>query len=405
MYFSVCLIIAVLSPTVFATDLSSFDPSTDGLVTNFENYQTFGGENAQAVKSVTYNVFLPSGMGFDPSTDTLEMKVSMPQDANSDFIAYESNLSSEAGTCQAVSNGYNFAATWDFTASWPVLTQGSYAVSFVVLNNDTMPVNAVYMDLLNGTGNNPLYAESGQVFIDEPLTTPYASFGAATQSLYSLVDPSSPSSITFTTAINAKNTPTNVDFYFDGNLIQDATNYNTVNDSSYYGRQVDRFSYTLNNVGSLTNGDHVLTAVANGIGYSVPVVTADGQSQVNIEAAYGSDRSCSAKASAINKITKETITQETTELDQIQITDNQVRTYFAKHQPTISSYSQLISNINSDNKNVDIDLAVLVKDNSFQCATISSQISAFIADLNKVYADLHVYETASVNLINKAGGL
>lgn len=251
-------------------------------------------------------------MGFNPSSDTLEMLYSGGQLGSDDqAIAYESNLPSEAGTCKAVSNGYNCLATWVFGDSYPALTQGTYTISFKVLDSNTMPVNGVYMDLLNGDSSQPLYAESGQVFINEPLTTPYAGFTSTVQSLYSLVDPSSPTSLTFTVQVNAENSPTEVDFSFDGNLAQQVTNYTKVSNSSYDGGEVDQFQYTLNDLSSLTNGNHVLSATAVGSGYSVPVETQDGQTQINIEAAYGSDQSCATQVSSINKITNDVISQET----------------------------------------------------------------------------------------------
>lgn len=400
------LIIPSLSTTAFATTSSGFDASIDGLVTNFENYQSFGGKNGVAAQSVTYNVFLPSGMGFNPSNHVLEMLYSGGSQGSSQSIAYESNSPNEAGTCKATSSGgYNCSVKWVFGNADPALIQGAYTISFVVLNSNTMPVNGIYMNLLGSGSSNPIYAEAGQVFINEPLTAPYASFDSGVQSLYTLVNRSSLSSIPFTVDINAGNPPTKVVFYFDGQLAQSVTNYNKVANYSYSGGEVDQFHYTLSGLNSLSNGDHILTATAIGNGYSVPVVTQDGQSTINIEAAYGSDQSCATQVSSINLITKNVTTQETTELNQIESIDNQAIAYFAKNPPSISSYSQLVNTINNDNKNVYAELATLAKDNSFQCSDISNQITTFITDLNKVYADLGTYQTDSVNLLNKAGGL
>lgn len=406
-FFSLAALIILpnMPDAVFASTSSGYDPSTDGLVTNFENYQTFGGKSGIAVKSVSYNVFLPTGMGFNPSNDVLEMIYSGGQSGAGQSIPYASNSPDQAGSCKQASNGYNCDATWVFANSYPVLTQGTYTVSFKVLNSNTMPVNGIYMDLLNGSGSQPIYAETGQIFINEPLTTPYASFDSSVQSLYTLVNQSSPKSLTFIVDINAKNYPTKVNFYLDGQMAQSVTDPVELSSNNYTGGQVDQFSYTLYNLNSLSNGDHILTATAIGSDYSVPVVTQDGQSEINIVSAYGSDQSCSTQVSSINTITKKVISQETSELNQIQLIDNQASAYFAKHIPSISNYSQLVDTINNDNKNVYSDLAVLVKDNSFQCSNISNQITNFIADLNKTYNDLNSYQTDSVNFLNKAGGL
>ena len=394
--------VPVFQSTAFATSSTGFDPSIDGLVTNFENYQSFGGKTGVAIKQVSYNVFLPSGMGFDPSKDTLEM---LYDQGGGQSIAYESNSPSASGTCKQASNGYNCTATWVFANSYPALTQGTYNISFVALNNQTMRMNGIYMDLLNGSGSQPIYATTGQVFINEPLTTPYASFDSSVQSLYTLVDQSSPTSLTFNVNVNVLNSPTKVDFYLDNQLVHSDSSPIMQPNTNYTGGQEDQFTYTLNNLSSLSNGNHVLSAMAVGNGYSVPVVTQDGQSQVNIVAAYGTNQSCSSQISDINTITKSVISQETSELNQIQTIDNQAIAYFSKHTPSISNYSQLVNATNTDNKNVYTDLAVLVKDNSFQCSNISSQITTFISDLNKVYNDLNTYQTDSINLLNRAGGL
>lgn len=398
----VMLVLPSISIAAFA-DTSGFDQSIDGLVTNFENYQSFGGKTGAAVKSVSYNVFLPTGMGFTPSNDTLEMKVSMPQ-GGSQFVAYASNLSNAAGSCKAISNGYNCTAVWDFTASWPQLTAGTYSISFVVLNQNTQPVNGVYMNLSNNT-SQPLYSETGQVFINEPLTTPYASFTSDVQSLDTLVDPSAPTSLGFVAEVNASNSPTETDFFLDGKRVQQVTSYSQISDSSFTGGLVDQFQYTLSNLTSLSNGNHILTAITFGSGYSVPVLTQDGQSQVNIEVAYGADQACVDKISSINEITKKVNLQVTTELNQIQMIDDEAVTYFSAHSPTISNYSQLVNTTNNDNKKVVSDMAALAKDNNFQCSNTPNQITSFITDLNKVQTDLTTYQNDSVNMINQAGGL
>lgn len=51
----VVTIIPFFLPTAVGADTNGFNPDTDGLVTNFENYQSFGGQSGVAVSSISYN--------------------------------------------------------------------------------------------------------------------------------------------------------------------------------------------------------------------------------------------------------------------------------------------------------------------------------------------------------------
>jgi hypothetical protein len=399
------LLLMPLSATAIAyTNSSAYDSNTDGLVTNFEEYQSFGGQYGQAVPQITYDVYLPPAFGFNLN-DTIEMLVSGGIDSGTQVV-YQSNSGSNQGSCvTANGGGYNCVTVWNLTApGYPALTQGEYTISFSALNDQTEQINPIYMDILGGT-NTTSYLTSGSIFLNLPLTTPSATFTADAQSLYTLVNPQSPSSLTFTAQVNTKNSPSSVDFYLNGVLEDSDTEGSTISNSSYVGGQVAQFSYTLNNLSSLTNGAYTVTAVANGSGYSVPVLTADGQSQINIVAAYTADQSCSTQVTSINKITTGVIKQETSELIRIQTIDDQAIKYFTTHHPLASNYGSLVNKVNSDNKSGYTDLSVLAKDDSFTCSNISQQIDTFNIATNNAYSALNTYVRASTNLINRGGGL
>lgn len=394
------LLFATLPTKIFAASTGSFDPATDGLVKDFVNYQTFGGKYGTATKSVTYNVFIPTGFSFDPSTERLQMVYTgggNPAYPVADDTAYKN-------VCPEVSGGHNCTVTWTFDET--KLAAGEYTLLFKVLDNTTHQKGRIFAPLSLGTGSTPSYLLTGgstDIFLNKPIATPYAEFQDI-PAINTLADKQAAQSFPVKVRLNKQNNPTSVSYYLDGVLAGTASTATTVADNSFTGGQTSVFTFTFTNLASLANGSHLITAKANGNGYSVPVVTPDGQAKITVVAAFTNDPACLDKIKAMGEVTLSVINNETGQLHSIEIIDTKVRQYFADHPSQLASYSDLIKISDAANGQAYASLANLVKANNFQCDNLSTGIDGFLSQMDTVYQSLTTYRDAVINFIDELGG-
>ena len=243
------------TPTKTVKQSTDFDPVKDGKATNFKVYQTFGGKYGVASKAMTYNVFLPTGFGFDTKTDRLQLLYTL---GTAQKLADDTGDKSNKA-CQTVSNGINCSVTWVFDEA--TLKEAEYRIDFKVLDNTTHQKGRIFVDI-----TNDIKGEGGAtVFIKKPLTTPYVSFSSPNDTT-TLSDKTQVADLPIIVKINSEYTTSSMELNIDGKLYQNIEKDKAIasDDQQYTGGKTSLYKFTIkkDDLLALMNGEHALTAVA-----------------------------------------------------------------------------------------------------------------------------------------------
>jgi hypothetical protein len=376
MYMGVAHAQAQLSP--------AFDPAKDGLVSDFTDKQMFGGKYGSATHLVSYTVFIPTGFGFNIQTDILELKYSTQPEVSYKVGAQNGNGSST--NCSTVAGGYQCVLNWNLDLSKP--PAGAYDISFVALDSTTHPEGRIVVPMSSGLG----YAASGTIYIEAPLTTPYAEFSGAPSTAL-LTDKKAQSTLSIGVATNANNNPTSTEFYLDGKLVGTSNSAETVADSAYLGGNKKVFSYVLRDLENLANGNHSLTAKFKGADYPLtPVLTDSGQSRILLVAAYTDNQDCSDTLKPITSLQKQLIGDKSDQQDMVGKIDDKVRSYFVKHPSSYKDYKALIAQADMTKKAAADAVASLGSNTSLTCGDYSERVASFLQNIDESHAALLRYK-------------
>jgi hypothetical protein len=373
-----------------------YESNTDALVTDFKEYQTYGGKYSVFIKKITYNVFFPTNFGLDASSDVLEI---MSSNQPGGYTVGGQNGGSGPMECTKVANGYNCPISWGLAPKAPA--PGNYSVSFRLLDSTTHSKGRIFVPIIPSASH---YAQTGDVTLASPLTSPYAQFASLTSN-YLLSNRQSDKTMTTNVVTNSGNKATGVDYYLDGQLIGSSGPGVVQADSSYSGGYKETFNYTLVNLDQLKAGDHELTAQLVGVDgeSNITVMTIDGKSSVRIVAAFTDNSStCDAKLNTINYLVNTITRSESSQFSQIETINAKVQDFYSAEPTNYSGYTLLIKNIDTAKADAQAKLANLSSLQNFDCSGYASEVNAYINGLNATYAALNDYKNAIVNLINTA---
>ncbi|MEJ0072810.1 MAG: hypothetical protein WDN27_01830 [Candidatus Saccharibacteria bacterium] len=375
----------------------AFDPATDGIATNYDPTQQFGGRFDEQRPTLTFSTFLPTGFGFTNGSDRLSYQFTFP--GNTARAGSDS-------TCTAVTGGLNCTATLnlvDMERYYTPLVKGVYTVTFTAQHPSGHGFGEVFFN--NGTDSAPDYSTTGTYSINPPLHGDiYSEFTGAADTV-SLVD-ATKTTLPLKIRVNKENTPTSVSVSLDGKAVQTNSSPTTVSDSRFTpSGQAAEFDVTLTGMDKLSNGTHTITAIVTGSGYTSNVATVNGSTGITLNVSYDNSAACTTQLKGITKITNQAITKRTAELQNVALIDTKLRAYITNQNPKTNPYASQLTAVDAKQSAAQTAILALSDDNQFSsCQDMAKQVGTFTTQLDSTRQATIDYRDSLLQLITTIQG-